>query len=368
MATDISRVISTFVSETAGRGSPARLRAILLDEAATSGRVGRREIEAVVRAYELGVASTPVDQWSGIHATLAAATDATSASVALDEWATALHVTWRTTQQPPVPPPPWRPPVATTTTTTTTTGTKTATRSNRTTALVIGGVLALVMVVGVALASRDDGGEDAGPGTTAPQSDGDDSTTSDIATTTTTDTTTSSEVTTTVAPRSRSQVLLDLSWIPAGTCAELGGLSSSGAAEYTVDPTAAAEIVCDRFDTAGVVVTLHLFTPADQLQSAYQRWIDAYGITAGAGGPCPQSNTQTPDAPRPYDSESTFSSGSVPDVGRILCTFDPSGTDTINAYVVWYQYDLPYLAVISAPDLDTAFAWWVDHPLGGSWA
>ncbi|MEO8698329.1 MAG: hypothetical protein ABI658_32850, partial [Acidimicrobiales bacterium] len=90
MPFDLQATLRSFMQETGGDGSPARLRAMLLDDAAGEGRAYRRVIDAAVRAYEVGLRTNPAPSWPATRQQVATEIDEASASVAVNAWLAAL--------------------------------------------------------------------------------------------------------------------------------------------------------------------------------------------------------------------------------------------------------------------------------------
>lgn len=346
MPHDLSKSLSAFIAESGGRASAARLRAILLDDAAVGGRVNRAEIEATVRAYELDVTRTPAEGWAALHARISAEIDDTSASVALDEWAQALGTSWRA--------------VTTEVATESREGRVSGSRHN-TVLVATAAVVAIVAIAAVWLATR--GGDETRTSILSASTTTNTSSTPSTSSTIDSSSTIDVSSTTNTVDAIRSQQLFDLPWVPDAPVCQEQGQGTVPLIDFVIDPGAQAEVVCDFTSTSGVVVGLQLYTAGGR-DTEYQRWLDLAGVARDAGADCPNSDTS--GAANATDSESSFHQGAGP-VGRILCRFDPSAGDAGLAYIVWYEDDLPYLGTIVSTDLDTAFAWWVNHGYGSDW-
>lgn len=336
---------------TGGRGSSDRLRALLLDDAATAGRINRAEIEAVVRAHQLGIATAPVETWPALHEQISAALDPTSSSVALDAWSRALGTDWRAarpfdTRAPTPTPAPAGP---------TPTPKPTEDGDRRTWMFVAAIGLIAAIGLGAVIVSMNSGdvvvdtgdGDDETTGETDPGTPGQPETPTPAETTTATPT---EEET----PRPGSQALLGLAWTPsAPTCEVLEAWSTPLDDDRFVAPAALGAIWCDFIVTDSAIVALQEFDSGNERDAAYQQWLDTTGVVRNSGD-CPEYEDGAP-----VDVESTFRQGEEEAVGRLLCHFDAdAGTDG-TAYIVWYEDDLPYLGVLVGDRLENAFAAWI---------
>lgn len=358
----LGRAITTFLRATEGLGSPARLRAVLLDDTAEAGDVSRAEIEAVVRAYELGIVTLSPDRWAAIHRQVVADVDPTSASVALDEWADVLGTTWRASTPPPLgigglptrlgsPVSPALPPLPVDPA-----GASTTPPAPGRRARLIGAVVAVAVVaaavIGIGALRRGSGD---GP------SDRDEvarstATTARAVVTTSTSTSAATETHESTTAPAAPNPLRAMPWIP-DTCTDVG--TTTGRYGRTQpDPNAIAQIECDFTATSGVEVAVFMYSRTGR-DRAYHSWRVGMGLPSDTAGSCQSGGAATGTAPAPSGYEGPFrATADGPTVGRYLCVVDP---ETRTAYLVWYRDDLQYLGVVAADNLRTAEEWWSAH-------